>query len=144
MAGLSRTTESLMEGKQSYQTTYNDLINKGYSEDEAKNEAAKSAMLVSGLNMLLLPLDYDQYSGWFKTFSKSRDALFKVGAEGALESTIPSFGKALAKHAGRNIITEGILEEGLQQAFQTYASSSNVNLDKWLREPFPIYNHSYR
>lgn len=144
MAGLSRTTESLMEGKQSYQTTYNDLINKTdengnkkYSEDEAKNEAAKSAMLVSGLNMLLLPLDYDQYSGWFKTFSKSRDALFKVGAEGALESTIPSFGKALAKHAGRNIITEGVLEEGLQQAFQTYAQKK-YNGDYGVNDIGPI------
>lgn len=58
--GVSRSMESLMEGKQTYQTIYDDLVSKGYTDDEAKSEAAKGAMLVSGLNMLLAPLDYDQ------------------------------------------------------------------------------------
>lgn len=136
MTGLSRSTESLMEGKQSFDTTYENLKAKGYSDEEAKSEAAKAAMLVAGLNMTLAPLDYDQYGGWFKTFSKSRDKLLKIGAEGVLESAIPSFKASFLKHVGRNAFSEGILEEGLQQAMQTYAEKKyNGDYGTWEKDP---------
>lgn len=120
VTGISRSVESIAEGAQTKKAVYDDLIAKGYSPEEAKTEAAKAAMLVAGMNMLLAPLDYDQYAGWFKTYSKSRDAIFKMGKEG-LQYAAPSVAKTFAKQVGRNAFTEGILEEGLQSAMQNYA-----------------------
>lgn len=124
---FSRAVEGISEGKQTYNTVYNDLLDKGYSDQEAKDEAGKAAMLVTGLNMFLTPLDYDQYSGWFKTYSKAKSNLLRLGETGALEVAVPSFGKAFAKHAAKNAFTEGILEEGLQAAMQNYAQKKYVD-----------------
>lgn len=111
--GVSRSVESLVEGAQTKKVVYDSLIQQGYSPEEAKTKAATAALAVAGMNMLLAPLDYDQYSGWFKTFSKSRDVLTKGS----------SMGRTFLKHSGRNAFTEGILEEGLQNAMQQYAQA---------------------
>jgi len=126
VATASRTVESIAEGKQTYNQVFNSLVDQGYSEQEAGNKAAQAAMAVTGLNMLLTPLDYQQYSGWFKTFSKSKSKLLRLGETGALEVAVPSFGKAFAKQAGKNAFSEGILEEGLQYAMQEYANKKYV------------------
>jgi len=125
IAGTVRSIESIAEGEQTYDAVYKDLIDKGRDPEYAKLEAAKAAMATTGLNMLLMPLEYMQTGAWMKTFSglkrASRTELLKETAKGLA----PKMGGALkefGKTVGEQAISEGILEEGLQKAFQDYTT----------------------
>lgn len=118
-AFLSRTTEGLVEAKDTRDQVYNKLTAKGLSPEEASQEAGKAAMTTFGLNYLLMPVEYIQAGTWFKNFSKSRDQLLQATKQGFQIPKRYVVNKA-AKDIGINAITEGPIEENFQKAVQDY------------------------
>jgi hypothetical protein len=116
---VARTVEGLVEAKDTRDMTYEKLIAKGLTPEEASSEAGKAAMATFGLNYLLTPIEYIQAGSWFKTFGKSRDQLLKATKKGFELPKRYTLNK-VAKEAGVNVITEGPIEENFQKAVQDY------------------------
>lgn len=78
-AVVSRYMENTMEGYQTFQTTYNEAINNGKSEDEAKKIAGEAARNNWYLNSLMLGQDIPQFMALTKGFKGASKVLSGQG-----------------------------------------------------------------
>ncbi len=129
VGSVARSIESIAEGKQTYDEVYSDLLNQGYDDSTAKKKAAEAAMSTVGLNMLLLPLEKMQAASWFRRYNNSRKALLDVLEDGTIALPKKAVTKQIGKEFATQAFSEGIVEEGLQHAFQEYNKKKYLEPD---------------
>jgi len=88
LGGLaSRSIESLAEGSETYKQVYSELVNSGYSEEQARGAASEAASSVYKNNWLLSASDMLQYSMVMNGFSKKGELLKQIGLEAGEEGS---------------------------------------------------------
>ena len=112
---ISRYMENTMEGAQTMKSTYEDLVNKGYSEEEATNIAADAARQNWLSNTSNLAFDIPQYMMMFTPFK---------GAKAAFDAT------SAMSTAGKLGVQAGL--EGVEEARQ-FISDKEAQRDAYLR-----------
>lgn len=134
--------ESASEAGETFDKVKNQLIEQGWSEEDAKQKAGESAVEVLMGNMVLLlgpnALTQNQL---FKAFGRTKGINRLVGETGELltdvskrtfRQKVPLFGKEMLK----SITSEGIIEEGGQFAMSQYAEDKALgkadNYDNYL------------
>jgi len=104
LGGLaSRSIESLAEGSQTYKEVYGELINAGYSEEQAQAAAGEAAASTYKSNWLLAASDMMQYSMVMNGFSKKGELLKQIGLESGEEGAQYFFGKEAEYSALRSV-----------------------------------------
>lgn len=133
---FNTTMESVSETKEGFNQTVKDLMEKGYSEHEAKQIAGENAPTQFGLNMGILSASNAFENKWFQTSIGNRINPFrsKINAAALAQETPPNWvGKFFTKNNWGNrlyfyggngakaSIMEGYWEENAQLAAQRVA-----------------------
>lgn len=111
-AVVSRHMESLMEGGQTFQDTYQKAKTAGKSDEEAKKIAGEAAANNYQLNWVAMVQDLPEYMLLHKTFKSSSSAFSKAGAMEALkiagiEGSEEAYQYVTDKEASRKALING-------------------------------------
>lgn len=105
-AVVSRHMENLMEASGTYSELYNEAIQEGMSEEDAKRKASIGASSSYNMNWVMLAQDIPQYLLLSRSFSKASLDNTIATARAMGKSLTPVFGKKAAA-IGWDMLTEG-------------------------------------
>lgn len=129
---LNTVTEAGVESQGIYNEIYNSLIERGVPDKEAKKRAAESGANVFGKNLaILLPSNAFQMKMFFgNPIERTRKELFDLARKSGGVTQKVSYIKEGLKQAGAGVISEGLWEEGIQNAITSWEKQKVENLYK--------------